>query len=508
MKTRKKTLRLLRMVALVGALPTAGWSQFINVTDAAGVANTGQYSTNLALGDYDGDGDVDLYVTNWGTAQQVPPNRLYRNDTTAGALAMVDVAPDLGVDNDRNSVAAAWADYNNDGDLDLYVADFFEQDFLYQGDGGQSFMEVGRVREMVNLIKQGSVFAVAWGDYDNDGFLDIYLGKFYHDNELYHNNAGLLERVTDLGVGDKRDTNGLTWVDYDNDGDLDIYVINREQENGLFRNDLNAAQGLFTEVACALSLADAEIGQSGAWADYDNDGDLDLYLANVGANALYRNDGADTFVNVADAAEVALPSSGWLSAMAAWADANGDGYQDLYLANGADRQQQSDVFLAGAARGIFADSTGNAGLSTAVSAHLAVAFADIDTNGTPDFYVTDGWGLGNRLYQNTSDESRFLRVVVRGKGPDAGGANLYGYGARVHLIDAVSNDTIAFQQVLPPTSVPRTVTSDDGITAGGSEVIFGAPVGPYNVSVKFPGNAQAGIGPNVRGGDVIVIDEP
>lgn len=482
-------------------------AQFVNVSESAGASNPGQFSTSQAWGDYDGDGDLDLYVTNWGTAIQVPPNRLFRNDSADGTLIMADVAPDLGVDNDRNSVASSWADFDNDGDLDLYVADFFEQDFLYAGDGGTSFVEVGRANEQVNLIKLGSVSSAGWGDYDNDGWLDIYLGKFYHDNELYHNVDGRLEPVTDLGVGDRRDTASLTWADYDNDGDLDLYIVNREQENALYRNDVSDGS-TFVEIACALSVADTEIGQSGSWADYDNDGDLDLYVANVGANALYRNDGADTFVDVAADAQIDVPSSGWLTSMAAWADVNGDGLQDLYLANGADRQQQPDVLATGTAEGVFLDSTGNAGLPTAVSAHLAVAFADADTNGTPDLYATDGWGLGNRLYQNTSEPTRFVRVVVRGRGPDAGGANLYGYGARAYLIDAVSNDTLAYQQVLPPTAVPRTVTSDDGQTAGGSEIIFGAAAGPYNVAVLFPGNPQAGIGPNVSGGDVVVIDEP
>jgi hypothetical protein len=498
--------------ALIAILPAAGSAQFVDVTDAANVANLGQFSTNLAWGDYDGDGDVDLYVTNWGAAEQPPPDRLYRNDLDdSGTVLFADVSVDLGLTVASNSTAAAWVDYDNDGDLDLYVADFFEQDRLYQGDGGQSFAEVGR-SQLINNQKLGSVFAIGWGDYDNDGWLDLYLGKYYHDNELYHNVDGLLARVTDLGVGDRRDTNGITWVDYDNDGDLDLYVVNREQENGLYRNDLNAAEGVFTEIACALSLADAEIGQSGTWADYDNDGDLDLYVSNVGANALYRNDGQDTFTDQAAAADVDLLSSGWVTAMAAWADVNGDGWLDLYLANGADRQLQPDVLAAGSATGVFADSTGTASLPVTASAHLSVAFADIDTNGTPDLYVTDGLGPfgggNNRLYQNVADDSLFLRVVVRGKGAAAGGANLYGYGAKVYLIDAVSNDTVAFQQVLPPMAVPRTVTSDDGTTAGGAEVIFGAPADAYNVSVLFPGNPQAGIGPNVSGGDVIVIDEP
>ncbi|MDP7400262.1 MAG: VCBS repeat-containing protein, partial [Lentisphaeria bacterium] len=168
--------------------------------------------------------------------------------------------------------------------------------------------------------------------------------------------------------------------------------------NALFRNDLNAELGLFTEIACALSLANAEIGQAGTWADYDNDGDLDLYVSNVGGNALYRNDGDDTFVDVAADAGVNLLSSGW-------GDVNGDGFLDLYLANGADRQYQPDVLAAGSASGIFADSTSSGGLPAAASYHLSAAFADIDTNGTPDLYVTDGYGYGNQLYQNVAEDS-------------------------------------------------------------------------------------------------------
>ncbi|MBQ38125.1 MAG: hypothetical protein CME04_17220, partial [Gemmatimonadaceae bacterium] len=210
--------------ALIAILPAAGSAQFVDVTDAANVANLGQFSTNLAWGDYDGDGDVDLYVTNWGAAEQPPPDRLYRNDLDdSGTVLFADVSVDLGLTVASNSTAAAWVDYDNDGDLDLYVADFFEQDRLYQGDGGQSFAEVGR-SQLINNQKLGSVFAIGWGDYDNDGWLDLYLGKYYHDNELYHNVDGLLARVTDLGVGDRRDTNGITWVDCDNDGDLDLYV--------------------------------------------------------------------------------------------------------------------------------------------------------------------------------------------------------------------------------------------------------------------------------------------
>ena len=453
---------------------------------AGGVANAGFFSTNSAWGDFDSDGDLDAYVTNWVTTQ---PNPLYQNN---GDGTFTDVAAVLNVRAAGNSVAAAWGDYDNDGDLDLYVADFREQDLLYENTDG-SFAEVGRSKQL-NAIRQGSETSVAWGDYDVDGFLDLYVGKYYHDNELYHNlGDGTFALVTDLGVGDRRDTNGFSWVDYDDDGDLDLYVVNRDQENGLYRNDLSDG-GVFAERACALSVANTEIGQSGAWGDYDNDGDLDLFLANIGANNLYRNDGAESFVDVAVTAGVRQASSGWITAMAGWADYNGDGWLDLYAATGGDELQLEDVLFANNGTGTFRNATAEAALSTAGSAHLAATWVDFDGDGAPDLYATDGWGFGNVLSQNATADELFIKVTVRGKGADAGGNNHFGIGSQVRLFDAETDVLVAYRQVLSSSSP--------------GEVIFGAPAGPYNVQVRFPGNEIPMIVGNVRGGDQITIDEP
>jgi hypothetical protein len=185
---------------------------FTDVSNASGSANTGFYSPGFSWGDYDADGDLDLYVANWATAVSVPANKLLNN---AGNSTFTDVAARLGVDNDQNSISATWADYDNDGDLDLYVVDFFDQDYLYQSQSsGSSFIEVGRSQQLVNLIKAGSETSAAFGDADNDGWLDLYIGKFYHDNELYMSRGdGTFDRVDDLGAGDRRDTAGFDWVD-------------------------------------------------------------------------------------------------------------------------------------------------------------------------------------------------------------------------------------------------------------------------------------------------------
>ncbi len=481
---------LLAALLAVPALPQLSAGQtFQNVSGASGTLNQGLFSTNLAWGDYDGDGDLDLYVTNWGTSVSNPVNALFQNQ---GDGSFVNQAASAGVADNRNSTSAAWADYDNDGDLDLYVTSFFnEQDHLYSNNGDGTFTEVGRSRGLINLERRGSVTSVAWGDYNGDGHLDLYLGKFYFANALYNNNGdGTFTPVTDLGLGDKRDTNAALWADYDNDGDADLYTINREQENQLFRNDLNSI-GTFSEISASLGVANNEIGQNGTWGDYDNDGDLDLYLANIGANALYRNDGGSAFVDVATEAGVRIDTGGWLTAMADWADYDGDGFLDLYLANGADRQGHRDILYASNGDGTFRSATAAANLPTGGSVHFAARWGDYDGNGAPDLYMTDGFGSGNLLFQNETPGSRFIKIQVQGKGGQLGGANTSGIGARATLIDT-SDQLVAYRQI----------TDASGLS-------FGVREGQtYRIEVRFPGSSSVVTLSGLQGGDQRTVVEP
>ena len=479
------------MLLVVMSAAAVAAQSFQDLSNVSGAANLGLYSTGLTWGDYDGDGALDLYVTNWSTNQATPPtNALYHND---GDETFTDLAAEAGVDDKRNSSAAAFADYDNDGDLDLYVADFYEQDLLYQNQGDGSFIEIGRAGGEIDLESRGRATSVAWGDYNGDGHLDLYLGKYYFENDFYENRGdGTFLQITDIGVGDKRDTDGVTWADYDNDGDLDLYIVNREQENTLYRNRLEES-GSFEEVACVLSVANGEIGQGAAWADYDNDGDLDLYLANVGANALYRNDGEAAFQDVAQEAGVRIDTGGWITAMISWADFDGDGWLDLYLANGGDRIPQADVLYAANGDLTFRNASAEANLPTIPTNHSAASFADFDGNNSPDIYATDGtsWGPGSQLFQNETPGNRFVKVLVRGKGGAEGGANRDGIGARIRLTD-VDDQTIAFRQANTPNGV-----------------IFGVAEGQaYLVEVLFPGNDSAVIVADVSGGDKITVVEP
>ena len=494
------------LIAILFAAPAPA-QLTTDVTDAANAASTGRISTNVAWGDYDGDGDYDLYVTNWAEAFLGDAiNALFQNNgdgTFTNTTNAAGLGPDDFLRAGGNSTAAAWGDYDNDGDVDLYIADFFDQDALLENEGGV-FTEFGRAQGLIDVEKRGSETSVAWGDYDGDGFLDLYLGAYYYENELYENNDGdgTFTQVTDQSIlNDKRDTNDVNWVDYDNDGDPDIFVVNREQENALFRNDVETT-GDFREVFCALSLSNLEIGHRAAWADYDNNGFLDVYVANAGANALYRNDGADTFVNVAADAGVRHSGSSWRTAAVAWSDYDGDGDFDLYLANGRDDSYdpntpgQIDVLFSNQGDGTFINATSD--IVRSARYHMAAAFGDYNGDSTPDLYVIGAgggqvWPPSNQLFQNSADTNRFIRVRVTGRG--AGGTNSDGLGAQVRLLNAVG-DTLAYQQVMNTPNAP--------------ELIFGTPTegDPYTVQVFFP-NSSATVSIETQGGQPpLQITEP
>ena len=472
-----KTL-ILAIGLLLSCLATAhGQPAFTDVTTQAGVANSlsgsqQRLATNLAWGDYDGDGDLDLYVANWGSSVSpvVAVNRLYRNN---GNGSFSDIAQTAGVADSRNSIAANWIDYDNDGHLDLYVVNFSEQDQLYRNGGSGTFSRVTGAAG-VNVISQGSETTAAWGDYDGDGDLDYYLCKLYFKNSLYRNNgSGSFTEVSSTsGVDDIRNSVSAAWGDYDGDGDLDLYVVNREQNNALYRTE---GTGAFSEVACALSVDNTDVGQSANWVDYDGDGDLDLYLANIGADALYRNDGNDIFVNVAQG-DLRSVSGSWISWAGSWGDFDLDGVADVFVANGSDSKAgQVSHLLLGSAVGSFADVTSASGLSTAASSTRAAAAADYDGDGDLDLYVLNSRFPSfeaSKLYRNDTAAGTAMRVNVLRSGTGESSADGIGTSVTLLLGDAVMG---AYHLSSGPDARQALFVGQMGQT--------------YSISVNFPGGS-------------------
>jgi FG-GAP-like repeat/ASPIC and UnbV len=301
-----------------------------------------------------------------------------------------------------SNLVNAWADYDGDGDLDLFVGFNGTPNRLYRNDSG-TFVDVASAMGMADAR---ATRAGAWGDFDGDGDPDLVVGFAPGPQSvlrLYRNDVGRFVDVTvDAGVGrDSGAVRQLSWIDYDGDGDVDLFVAFRDRANALFRND----RGTFTDVAADVGLADKRRSVGAVWFDYDEDGDLDLYVANMDgdANALYRNDGGH-FTDVAAERGVAWggrtpndSTNGTVRPCAA--DVNNDGHLDLLTAN----YGRNGLFL-NRGSGQFADSSAAWWMDTD-SRYDACALADFDNDGRIDMYVngtvTGGVSYRDYLYRNT-----------------------------------------------------------------------------------------------------------
>lgn len=296
---------------------------FSKVTTGAIVTDLGA-AVSGTWGDYDNDGDVDLFVS----YMENGANKLYRNNGdgtfTGNASAILNSTSTY-------SGSASWADYNKDGNLDLVVSDFHPThfNFLYYGDG-----EGGFTVDENSVISQSATSAVgaAWGDYDDDGDVDLFIANTNgENNQLFQNNAGLFTEITAGSiVNDGGHSVGGTWGDYDNDGDLDLFVTNSTvtEANFFYEND---GDGTFTKITTGLIVTDFSNSHGASWIDYDNDGDLDLTVANdQGANNfLYANNGDKTFTKLTNAISDQETDAYGTS----WSDFDNDGDYDLYVAN-------------------------------------------------------------------------------------------------------------------------------------------------------------------------------
>jgi len=275
--------------------------------------------------DFDNDGKPDLFVG----FKRGHLNRLYHNE---GGGKFVDVAAQVGVADAEDTRAAAWGDFNGDGQMDLYVGFARSTGIpnkLYMNDGdGKHFTEVGH---KMGVDMFGESRQISWIDYDNDGKVDLFVAFRDRPNALFHNEGDHFRNVArEMGVDDARKTVGAVWFDMDQDGRLDLFVANQDGDNnGFFHNEGNR----FVDVAHKLGM-DGEGrppvygGVGPAVGDYDNDGLLDLYVANYGPNELFHNEGRGTFRDVAPQMGVA---GEYHAVSSAWGDYDNDGRPDLYV---------------------------------------------------------------------------------------------------------------------------------------------------------------------------------
>ena len=348
-----------------------GDGTFSDVTARAGVGDT-RMSTSAAFADYDADGYLDLYVANNAKVNMAAAKEcrhgvvqvycgpgqyegvagvLYRNE---GNGTFADVTREAGMyDESGRQLGVVFSDYDLDGDVDLYIANDTTPNWLYRNDGGGVFAEIGLISGVALSpdARPEAGMGTDWGDYDRDGLMDIIVCNFQWEScrLLQNQGNGFFEDKTFVsGLGEPTYstlTFGTDFFDYDNDGYLDLFIANGHvdpnieiidkagptyaQHDQLFRNNRD---GSYTEVSdqAGLNRVRPMVGRGSASADYDNDGDLDIFVSNNNRKLmLLRNDGGN--------------NNNWLSVKTVGRSSNRDGIGAHIMVTAGDLVQVEEV---------------------------------------------------------------------------------------------------------------------------------------------------------------------
>lgn len=427
-----------------------------------------------ALFDYDQDGDLDLYLCQGQQLGSEPlpiHGRLFRNDTTQGELKFTDVTAASGIVANSAGMGAASADYDNDGLPDLYLLNF-GSNALWRNLGDGRFENV---TQAANADDPRWSVSASFADFDRDGWLDLFIvnyvdytvhtnkdcilrGRDYCNPQSYkpvpdrllrNKGDGTFEDVTAASQVASQFGNGLgiASLDFDMDGWLDFYVANDGTPNQLWRN---LGNGRFEEAGllsgAALNLkgqAEASMGISAG--DYDNDGDLDLFMTHLRSetNTLFQNlseSGQARFRDHTIATKLAAPSRSFTGFGTHWFDADNDGWLDLFATNGSvaaleDLQAktvffpyaQSDQLFRNKGDGTFEDISLQAGDGLQkLTIGRGALFGDLDNDGDTDIVINDNHSSVRLLRNDLGSKANWLgiRVVDSDKGRDLLGTQL------------------------------------------------------------------------------------
>jgi len=368
-------------------------------------------SLGSSWADVDGDGDLDLFVTNASNQNEF----LYLNNNDGTFTKNTTSA----IANDGNaSQGASWGDYDHDGDLDLYVANFNQPNALFENGGGGVFTKV--TTGAIATDREIST-GCSWVDLDNDGDLDMFVTNLGTNESLYRNNGDrTFTKVTEGGiVNDRGFSQSASWADYDNDGDMDVFVANdRNENNGLYANN---GDGIFTKIATGPLVNDGGNSFSSSWGDYDNDGDFDLFVANAQTqnDFLYANNGDGTFTKITEGPVV---NDGVSSQASGWNDFDNDGDLDLFVTTigGESLLYEND------GAGNFTRRMENPFRSDLLNATSA-SWADYDNDGDSDLFVSVN-NANSVLYFNAGNDNNWLKIKCVGVA-----SNTTGIGAKVRV---------------------------------------------------------------------------
>jgi tetratricopeptide (TPR) repeat protein len=424
--------------------PELDFPRFVNVYPKLGL-DTFNMCGGAIVDDFDDDGDLDIVTCSWDVTGQT---QVFRNGSDG---SFKDVTADSGLVGFYGGLNLNHADYDNDGDLDVYImrgawlrGNGLHPNSLLRNDGDLKFIDV------TFDVGLGEQFlptkTSAWADYDNDGDLDLYVGNESSDGvlapcNLFRNDDGrFVDVAVEAGVADTVFSMGAAWGDYNDDGWPDLY-LSIVGENKLYRNDKN---GTFTDVAHEAAVTEPSASFPTWFWDYDNDGHEDIFVGCTSGPVgvldteirfemmhLYRNRGDGTFADVTESVQLDYPAT---PMGANFGDLNNDGYCDFYLATGNTPYSEirPNVMFLNDRGKRFQNVTMAGGFGHLQKGH-GVSFADIDNDGDQDVYVQLGGAYpGDRyndaLFENPGFQNHFVALKLEGRR-----SNRCAIGARVRL---------------------------------------------------------------------------
>ena len=445
----------------------------------------------VVAADFNNDGLTDIF-----TCGLFEANHLYinsGNNTFADKAQQWNVNGEISIKHHELNLGACAGDFDNDGDEDLYVTVLNGRNKLYKNYRGKSFVDYSSISHGTGE-QSDRTNAVIAGDVDNDGDLDIFITNENTTNRLFLNNgAGIFEEVTQsAGLTTKAGGMGCSFADIDNDGDLDLYVANWSSGNILYKNLLKEKGKLFFEDITAVSGTGGKVytkSNAVVFADIDNDADPDLFVTNrKTSNRLYLNDGHGLFTDrTADMpGEDSLKSYG-----AVIADFDGDGWKDIYVSNVGTNVLFMNVR---GKRFVNSSSKFGAGLEGYSTGSAA---ADFDNNGSIDLYVANYVGESSAILINNENRPQYIRLKIEGIEN-----NLDGVGTKIYVFkDGKLNHTSAllyYEEVSGGSGYASMNQRFLPIAVGGQSFV--------DVRVVFPSGAEKIIKHIRKGNSVTVKD--
>ncbi len=390
------------------------FAQSFQETTFQDITTTPSASRSANFIDVNGDGWDDIFITNGPFSGQ--DNMLYINNQNNTFTTIT--TDDIVSDNDRSD-GASFADADNDGDLDAFVVTFGangvgKKNYFYRNNGDNSFTYEPGIAMGIPLTYSEMA---TWIDANNDQNLDLYftnsvgsLQNMYFENQ----GDGSFQQVTSLSITNEAlPSRSIDWIDYDGDGDCDLFVTNEEgQTNSLFRND---GPDNFTEISDSAITLSFRNSAGSSWADIDNDGDFDLFVANYGnsgqANQLYINENG-TFTEDTGSV-IATPITN--SFGSSFADVDNDGDLDLFVCNAFLSGQNTNFLYMNDGNGSFTLDT-TSSLANQQGWTFGCAFGDYDNDGWLDALLanTQGENQTNSLYRNTGSGNNWVKLDCQG----------------------------------------------------------------------------------------------